>query len=148
MQSTVDDAPCVRFVNKVLRDSVRRGATCLRFERHPKMKAMHVKALENGAETPKVEMWPTGEYSWFSILMEIDGKFEVTAGPPVALWERIIRRLKVMSRMVDHGPYKSVNGYLNLQTEGNNQATFFVTTNPDPTSDNAVILQYKGTVSR
>ena len=109
---------------------------------------MHVKALENGAETPKVEMWPTGEYGWFSILMEIDGKFEQTAAPPVVLWERIIRRLKVMSRMVDHGPYKSVNGYLNLQTEGNNQATFFVTTNPDLTSDNAVILQYKGTVSR
>lgn len=147
MIGSVDDSPIVRFVDKILRDCAMRGAKRIRIERHPRMAPTFSKAMENGVETTKVGMRPTGAYVAFSISMEIDEEFVELAMPPVAFWEKFIRRLKVMAQTVDYGPYKSDNGYLVLQTEEKNFVTFFMTTNPNPSSDNVVILEYEGSES-
>jgi len=67
-----DDAPVVRFVNKVLLDAINKGASDIHFE--PYEKAYRVRFRQDG------------------VLREI-------ASPPVALAPRIAARLKVMSRM-------------------------------------------------
>jgi type IV pilus assembly protein PilB len=68
----VDDTPVVRFINKMLMDAIRSGASDLHFE--PFEKAYRVR-------------------------FRTDGVLHETARPPVNLGPRISARLKVMSRM-------------------------------------------------
>lgn len=71
-QSDADDAPIVRFVNKVLVDAIRRGASDIHFE--PYEKTYRVRLRQDG------------------ILYEF-------AAPPPNLASRLAARLKVMSRL-------------------------------------------------
>ncbi|MCG6657010.1 type IV-A pilus assembly ATPase PilB [Halomonas campisalis] len=71
-QSTADDAPIVKFVNKVLLDAIRRGASDIHFEPY---------------ETS------------YRVRMRIDGMLLEAARPPFAMRSRIAARLKVMSRL-------------------------------------------------
>lgn len=71
-QSTADDAPIVKFVNKVLLDAIRRGASDIHFEPY---------------ETS------------YRVRMRIDGMLVEAARPPFAMRTRIAARLKVMSRL-------------------------------------------------
>jgi type IV pilus assembly protein PilB len=68
----VEDAPIVRFVNKVLLDAIRRGASDIHFEPFEKM---------------------------FRVRLRIDGILREIAQPPVQLAGKISARLKVMSRL-------------------------------------------------
>lgn len=71
-EADADDAPVVRFVNKVLLDAINKGASDIHFE--PYEKAYRVRFRQDG------------------ILREV-------AAPPIVLAPRIAARLKVMSRM-------------------------------------------------
>jgi type IV pilus assembly protein PilB len=70
--SEIDDAPIVRFVNKILLDAIKKGASDIHFEPYEKI---------------------------FRVRVRHDGILHEVANPPVALASRISARLKVMSRM-------------------------------------------------
>jgi type IV pilus assembly protein PilB len=67
-----DDAPVVKFVNKMLLDAINRGASDLHFEPYEK------------------------EYR---VRFRIDGDLQEVSKPPIAIGPRIAARLKVMARM-------------------------------------------------
>jgi len=67
-----DEAPVVRFVNKVLLDAINRGASDLHFEPYEKS---------------------------YRVRFRMDGMLQEVASPPLNLGPRIAARLKVMSRM-------------------------------------------------
>ncbi len=68
----IDDAPVVRFVNKILLDAIRTGASDVHFE-----------PFEN----------------YFRVRVRQDGVLREVAKPPVALAGKVCARLKVMSRL-------------------------------------------------
>ncbi len=68
----VEDAPIVRFVNKVLLDAIRRGASDVHFEPYEKV---------------------------FRVRIRLDGVLREVVQPPVHLTAKIAARLKVMSRL-------------------------------------------------
>lgn len=70
--SDVDDTPIVRFVNKILLDAIKRGASDIHVEPYEKM---------------------------FRIRYRIDGILEEVINPPLNMALRLTSRLKVMSRM-------------------------------------------------
>jgi type IV pilus assembly protein PilB len=70
--SEIDDAPIVRFVNKILLDAIKKGASDI-----------HVEPYEKN----------------FRIRYRHDGMLHEVASPPATLASRISSRLKVMSRM-------------------------------------------------
>ncbi len=68
----VEDAPIVRFVNKVMLDAIRRGASDIHFEPYEKI---------------------------YRVRFRMDGVLREIAQPPVALAQKLSARLKVMSRL-------------------------------------------------
>ena len=70
--SDVDDTPIVRFVNKILLDAIKKGASDIHVEPYEKM---------------------------FRIRYRIDGILEEVINPPLNMALRLTSRLKVMSRM-------------------------------------------------
>jgi type IV pilus assembly protein PilB len=70
--SEVDDTPVVRFVNKVLLDGIKRGASDIHIEPYEKV---------------------------FRVRFRVDGILQEVASPPLNMSEKITARLKVMSRM-------------------------------------------------
>lgn len=68
----IDDAPVVRFVNKVMLDAINKGASDIHFEPYEK---------------------------FFRVRFRMDGMLHEIAQPPIALAGKISARLKVMSRM-------------------------------------------------
>ncbi|MGQ7843033.1 type IV-A pilus assembly ATPase PilB [Granulosicoccus sp. 3-233] len=70
--SGVDETPVVRFVNKVLLDAIKRGASDIHIEPYEKI---------------------------FRIRFRVDGVLEEVVHPPLAMAGRLTARIKVMSRM-------------------------------------------------
>ena len=70
--TAIDDTPVVRFINKMLMDAIRRGASDLHFEPFEKT---------------------------YRVRFRTDGVLQEIARPPVNLAPRISARLKVMSKM-------------------------------------------------
>jgi type IV pilus assembly protein PilB len=68
----VEDAPIVRFVNKLMLDAIRRGASDIHFEPYEKM---------------------------YRVRFRMDGVLKEIAQPPVQLAGKLAARLKVMSRL-------------------------------------------------
>jgi type IV pilus assembly protein PilB len=68
----VEDAPIVRFVNKIMLDAIRKGASDIHFEPYEKT---------------------------FRVRLRMDGVLKEVAQPPVQLAGKIAARLKVMSRL-------------------------------------------------
>ena len=68
----VEDAPIVRFVNKILLDAIKKGASDIHFEPYEKI---------------------------FRIRTRLDGVLKEVALPPVQLAIKIVARLKVMARL-------------------------------------------------
>ncbi len=118
-----DESPVARFVLMILLNASKRGVERIHFERYPE---------ENG------------ESDNFVISNEMDGIHKETEDPPWEKWADIIRRLKIIARMVDYGPKKSVDGQIIVRLAKNRSVEFFMTTNPNPYSDNKVTLVYKG----
>lgn len=71
-ESGVDETPVVRFVNKVLLDAIKRGASDIHVEPYEKI---------------------------FRIRFRVDGVLEEVVHPPLAMAGRLTARIKVMSRM-------------------------------------------------
>ncbi len=72
LSSDLDDAPIVRFVNKILLDAIKKGASDIHMEPYEKN---------------------------FRIRFRADGMLYQVANPPVNIATRIISRVKVMSKM-------------------------------------------------
>ncbi|MBB5271756.1 type IV pilus assembly protein PilB [Quisquiliibacterium transsilvanicum] len=70
--SEVDDAPVVKFLQKVLLDAIQAGASDLHFEPYEK---------------------------FYRIRMRVDGELREFAQPPLAIKEKLASRIKVISRM-------------------------------------------------
>ena len=68
----IDDAPVVRFVNKVFLDAIKIGASDLHFEPYEKV---------------------------YRVRFRVDGILKEVAKPPMSLSGKIVARIKVMSRL-------------------------------------------------
>ena len=101
--SEADDAPIVRFVNKMLLDAVRMGSSDLHFEPYEKM---------------------------YRVRFRTDGVLHEVAKPPVQLGVRIAARLKVMSSMDLAERRKPQDGRIKLKISKNKAIDFRVNTLP------------------
>ncbi len=98
-----DDAPIVRFVNKMLLDAVRMGSSDLHFEPYEKL---------------------------YRVRFRTDGILHEVAKPPVQLGVRIAARLKVMSSMDMAERRKPQDGRIKMKISKNKAIDFRVNTLP------------------
>jgi type IV pilus assembly protein PilB len=99
----VEDAPVVRFVNKVLLDAIKRGASDVHFEPYEKI---------------------------FRVRTRLDGVLSEVAQPPVALANKVCARLKVMSRMDIAERRVPQDGRIKMRLSKNRAIDFRVNTCP------------------
>lgn len=110
--SDVDDAPVVRFVNKVLLDAIKKGASDLHFEPYEKT---------------------------YRVRFRIDGVLEEMAKPPIALAQKIAARIKVMSRLDVSERRVPQDGRIKLKLSKNKAIDFRVSTCPTLFGEKAVL---------
>jgi type IV pilus assembly protein PilB len=101
--SDIDDAPIVRFVNKVMVDAIKKGASDIHFEPYEKH---------------------------FRIRLRQDGVLTEIARPPVALAMKISARLKVMARLDIAERRIPQDGRIKLKLSKNRAIDFRVNTCP------------------
>ncbi|MFQ5626021.1 MAG: type IV-A pilus assembly ATPase PilB [Methyloligellaceae bacterium] len=99
----VEDAPVVRFVNKILLDAIKRGASDIHFEPYEKM---------------------------FRVRTRLDGVLTQVANPPNALANKVCARLKVMSRMDIAERRVPQDGRIKMKLSKNRAIDFRVNTCP------------------
>jgi len=99
----VEDAPVVRFVNKVLLDAIKRGASDVHFEPYEK---------------------------YFRVRTRLDGVLSEVAQPPVILANKVCARLKVMSRMDIAERRVPQDGRIKMRLSKNRAIDFRVNTCP------------------
>ena len=99
----VEDAPVVRFVNKVLLDAIKRGASDVHFEPYEKI---------------------------FRVRTRLDGVLSEVATPPVVLANKVCARLKVMSRMDIAERRVPQDGRIKMRLSKNRAIDFRVNTCP------------------
>jgi len=99
----VEDAPVVRFVNKVLLDAIKRGASDIHFEPYEKI---------------------------FRVRTRLDGVLSEVAQPPVVLANKVCARLKVMSRMDIAERRVPQDGRIKMRLSKNRAIDFRVNTCP------------------
>jgi len=117
LQETVDtnsedDAPIVKYINKVLLDAVRRGASDLHFEPYEKT---------------------------YRIRFRIDGILYEIATPPAALSSRFSARLKVMSRLDIAERRLPQDGRIKLRLAKNKSVDLRVSTLPTMWGEKVVL---------
>jgi len=98
-----DDAPIVRFVNKILLDAIKKGASDLHFEPYEKN---------------------------FRIRFRVDGVLQEVASPPNNLAGRISARLKVMSKLNIAERRVPQDGRVKMKLSKNKSIDFRVSTLP------------------
>lgn len=101
--SDIDDAPVVRFVNKVLLDAIKRGASDLHFEPYEK---------------------------FYRVRFRIDGMLAEIAKPPIALAGKLAARIKVMSRLDVSERRVPQDGRIKLKLSKSKAIDFRVSTCP------------------
>ncbi len=99
----IEDAPVVRFVNKVLLDAIKRGASDVHFEPYEKI---------------------------FRVRTRLDGILSEVALPPVILANKVCARLKVMSRMDIAERRVPQDGRIKMRLSKNRAIDFRVNTCP------------------
>ena len=99
----VEDAPVVRFVNKILLDAIKRGASDVHFEPYEK---------------------------YFRVRTRLDGVLSEVAQPPVVLATKVCARLKVMSRMDIAERRVPQDGRIKMRLSKNRAIDFRVNTCP------------------
>jgi len=102
-RNDVEDAPVVRFVNKVLLDAIKRGASDVHFEPYEKI---------------------------FRVRTRLDGVLSEVATPPVILANKVCARLKVMSRMDIAERRVPQDGRIKMRLSKNRAIDFRVNTCP------------------
>ena len=98
-----DDAPIIRYVNKVLIDAINRGASDIHFEPYEKK---------------------------YRIRYRVDGELKEIATPPVQMGGRLAARLKVMSRLDLAERRVPQDGRIKLKLSANKAIDFRVSTCP------------------
>jgi type IV pilus assembly protein PilB len=99
----VEDAPIVRFVNKILLDAIKKGASDIHFEPYEKS---------------------------FRIRTRLDGVLKEVANPPVQLTTKISARIKVMSRLDIAERRVPQDGRIKMKLSKNRAIDFRVSTCP------------------
>ncbi|NNC76811.1 MAG: type IV-A pilus assembly ATPase PilB [Woeseiaceae bacterium] len=99
----IEDAPVVRFVNKILLDAIKRGASDVHFEPYEK---------------------------YFRVRTRLDGVLSEVAQPPVILANKVCARLKVMSRMDIAERRVPQDGRIKMRLSKNRAIDFRVNTCP------------------
>lgn len=99
----IDDAPVVRFVNKVLLDAIKRGGSDLHFEPYEK---------------------------FYRVRFRIDGVMQEVAKPPNSLSKKIAARIKVMSRLDVSERRVPQDGRMKLKLSKDKAIDFRVSTCP------------------
>jgi type IV pilus assembly protein PilB len=99
----VEDAPIVRFVNKVLLDAIKKGASDIHFEPYEKT---------------------------YRIRLRLDGYLKEIANPPVQLAVKLAARLKVMSRLDIAERRVPQDGRIKMRISKNRAIDFRVSTCP------------------
>ncbi|MEP1740357.1 MAG: type IV-A pilus assembly ATPase PilB [Kangiellaceae bacterium] len=98
-----DEAPIVRFVNKILLDAIKKGASDLHFEPYEKR---------------------------YRVRFRIDGILAEVASPPINLATRISARLKVMSKLDISEKRQPQDGRIKLKLSKTKSIDFRVSTLP------------------
>jgi type IV pilus assembly protein PilB len=99
----VDDAPVVRFLQKLLLDAIGDGASDLHFEPYEK---------------------------FYRIRFRVDGVLREVAQPPLAIRERLVTRIKVISRLDISEKRVPQDGRMKLALTGQRAIDFRVSTLP------------------
>src|ERR1700761_4472021 len=99
----VEDAPIVRFVNKIMLDAIKKGASDIHFEPYEKL---------------------------FRIRTRLDGVLKEVALPPVQLAGKIVARLKVMARLDIAERRVPQDGRIKMRLSKNRAIDFRVSTCP------------------
>ena len=99
----VEDAPIVRFVNKVMVDAIRRGASDIHFEPYEKT---------------------------YRVRVRMDGVLKEVAQPPVQLGGKLAARLKVMARLDIAERRVPQDGRIKMKLSKNRGIDFRVSTCP------------------
>jgi type IV pilus assembly protein PilB len=99
----VEDAPIVRFVNKVLLDAIKKGASDIHFEPYEKT---------------------------YRIRLRLDGFLKEIASPPVQLAVKLAARIKVMSRLDIAERRIPQDGRIKMRISKNRAIDFRVSTCP------------------
>ena len=99
----VEDAPIVRFVNKLMLDAIRRGASDIHFEPYEKL---------------------------YRVRFRMDGVLKEIAQPPVQLAGKLSARLKVMSRLDIAERRIPQDGRIKMRLSRNRAIDFRVSTCP------------------
>jgi len=99
----VEDAPIVRFVNKIMLDAIKKGASDIHFEPYEKS---------------------------FRIRTRLDGVLKEVAVPPVQLAIKIVARLKVMARLDIAERRVPQDGRIKMRLSKNRAIDFRVSTCP------------------
>ena len=102
-RSDVDDAPIVRFVNKVMLDAIKKGASDIHFEPYERS---------------------------YRIRFRLDGVLKEIAAPPVQLGIKLAARLKVMSRLDIAERRVPQDGRIKMRISKNRAIDFRVSTCP------------------
>ncbi|MCW8910756.1 MAG: type IV-A pilus assembly ATPase PilB [Gammaproteobacteria bacterium] len=98
-----DDTPVVRFVNKVLLDAIKKGASDIHFEPYEKR---------------------------YRVRLRIDGVLREVASPPIGMGNRLSARIKVMSRMDTAERRIPQDGRIKMRISKNKAIDFRVNTCP------------------
>jgi len=102
-RADVEDAPIVRFVNKVMLDAIKRGASDIHFEPYERS---------------------------YRIRFRLDGILKEVAAPPVQLAIKLAARLKVMSRLDIAERRVPQDGRIKMKISKNRAIDFRVSTCP------------------
>ncbi|HIE01529.1 MAG TPA: type IV-A pilus assembly ATPase PilB [Thiotrichaceae bacterium] len=102
-EKTEPDAPIVKFVNKMLFDAIKMGASDLHFEPYEK---------------------------YFRVRFRVDGMLQVVATPPISLSRKLAARIKVMSRLDVSERRVPQDGRIKLKISANKSIDFRVSTCP------------------
>jgi len=101
--SDIDDTPVVRFINKILLDAIKKGASDIHFEPYEKT---------------------------YRVRLRIDGVLREVAKPPVAMSPKLSARIKVMSRMDTAEKRVPQDGRIKLKISKTKAIDFRVNTCP------------------
>ncbi|MBD3609890.1 MAG: type IV-A pilus assembly ATPase PilB [Gammaproteobacteria bacterium] len=102
-EGDINDTPVVRFINKILVDAIRRGASDIHFEPYEKK---------------------------YRVRFRLDGMLQEMAAPPVELGNRISSRIKVMAQLDISEKRIPQDGRIKINLSKNRAVDFRVSTCP------------------
>jgi type IV pilus assembly protein PilB len=102
-EDEANEAPIVKFVNKMLLDAIKMGASDLHFEPYEK---------------------------FYRVRFRVDGMLRVVANPPISLQRKLSSRLKVMSRLDVSERRVPQDGRIKLKISATKSIDFRVSTMP------------------